>query len=105
MTNFEPITLERGVTHDPAFEQWSNRVWNVGSEMSLKKFRKDIIVELHNEAGNIALAYQGYRCWPMEYIPLGSLNSTGESVVAIESLTLQCEGWERDIAVVEPEEN
>jgi phage tail-like protein len=48
-------TLERGVTHDLEFEKWANKVWNygagLGSEVSLKDFRKDITIELYNEAG------------------------------------------------------
>lgn len=104
-TSFEPITLERGVTHDVAFEQWANKVWNFGSglgaEVSLKDFRKDIIIELYNEAGQLVLAYQIYRAWPSEYQALPELDATANAV-AIQMLVLQNEGWERDYAVVEP---
>jgi phage tail-like protein len=66
-TEFEPITLERGVTHDPEFENWANKVWTLGAsrgaEMSLKDFRMDIVLELYNEAGQLVLAYKVYRCW------------------------------------------
>jgi phage tail-like protein len=59
-TTYEPITLERGVTHDPEFEKWANKVWNYGSglgaEVSPKDFRKDIIIEVYNEAGQLAIA-------------------------------------------------
>lgn len=107
-TAFDPVILERGRTHDTAFEDWSNLVWQPapsgGTEMSLKHFRKDMVLELRNEAGNVALAFRGHRCWPTEYTPLGMLNSTEHSAVAIESLTVQCESWERDASVVEPEE-
>ncbi len=76
-TNYEAITLERGVTHDVEFEQWANKVWNFGSglgaEVSLKDFRKDIIVEVYNEAGQLALAYKVYRCWVSEYQALPEL--------------------------------
>ena len=109
ITSFAPILLKRGRTHDTAFEDWANLVWrvgqSVGSEMSLKNFRKDIVVELRNEAGSVALAFHGYRCWPSDYVPLGELNSNGDSAVATESLTVQCEAWERDTAVLEPQEN
>ena len=57
-TEYDAITLERGVTHDTEFEQWANKVWNFGSglgaEVSLKDFRKDIIIEVYNEAGQLA---------------------------------------------------
>jgi phage tail-like protein len=106
-TKYEPITLERGVTHDLEFEQWANKVWNLGSslgsEVSLADFRKDLIIEFYNEAGQLALAYKVYRCWPSEYQALPDLDA-GANVVAIQSLTLQHEGWERDYDVTEPTE-
>lgn len=104
---YEPITLERGVTHDPEFEQWANKVWNLGSglgsEVSLADFRKDIVIELYNEAGQLVMAYKVYRCWPSEYQALPELDA-GANAVAIQSLTLQHEGWERDYDVTEPSE-
>ena len=86
---YEAITLERGVTHDIDFEQWANKVWNFGSdpgaEVSLKDFRKDIVIELHNEAGQLVMAFKVYRCWPSEYVALGEL-SAAKNDVAIESI-------------------
>ena len=106
-TKFEPITLERGVTHDPEFEQWANKVWHfgagLGSEVSLKDFRKDIIIEVYNEAGQLALAYKVYRCWVSEYQALPELDAD-VSAIAIESIRLENEGWERDLSVKEPVE-
>jgi len=106
-TKYEPITLERGVTHDPEFEQWANKVWNwgsgLGSEVSLADFRKDLIIELYNEAGQLVMAYKVYRCWPSEYQALPDLDA-GANAVAIQTLTLQHEGWERDYDVKEPSE-
>ncbi len=104
---FEAITLERGVTHDQEFEQWANKVWNFGSglgaEVSLKDFRKDIIVELYNEAGQVVLAYKVFRSWVSEYQALPDLDANANAV-AIQSLKLENEGWERDYDVVEPSE-
>lgn len=106
-TKYESITLERGVTHDAEFEQWANKVWNygagLGAEVSLKDFRKDIIIELYNEAGQNVLSYKVYRCWVSEYQALPELDANGNAV-AIETITLQNEGWERDYEVTEPEE-
>src|SRR3954451_7090392 len=66
-SEYEALTLERGVTHDIDFEQWANKIWNygsgLGSEVSLKDFRKDIIIEVYNETGQLVLAYKVYRCW------------------------------------------
>lgn len=106
-TRFEPIFLERGRTHDDAFEKWVNKVWNLGaglgSEISLKDFRKDVVIELYNEAGQKVMAFFVYRCWPSHYTALSDLEAN-ETLVALESITLQHEGWERDYDVTEPEE-
>jgi phage tail-like protein len=106
-TKYEPITLERGVTHDPEFAKWANKVWNfgagLGAEVSLADFRKNVVIEMYNEAGQLALAYKVYRCWVSEYQALPELDASGNAV-AIEMITLQNEGWERDTAVVEPTE-
>jgi len=106
-TEYDAITLERGVTHDLEFEQWANKVWKVGtglgSEVSLKDFRKNIALELYNEAGQLVMAYKIYRCWVSEYTALPDLDANA-SAVAIERLVLQNEGWERDTSVAEPAE-
>ena len=106
-TKYEAITLERGVTHDPVFEQWAQKIWAVGAglgaEVSLKDFRKDIILEVYNEAGQLAIAYKIYRCWVSEYQALPDLDANANAV-AIQHIKLENEGWERDTAVVEPAE-
>ena len=107
--DYGAITLQRGVTHDVAFEQWANKVWYLpnssalGEEVSLKDFRKNIIIEVYNEAGQKVLAYNVYRCWVSEFEALPELDSMGNGV-AIQSITLQNEGWERDDSVKEPTE-
>ncbi|MDJ0729240.1 MAG: phage tail protein [Crocosphaera sp.] len=106
-TQYDPIMLERGVTHDKDFEQWSNKVWNYGAypgdEVSLQDFRKDIIIELMNEAGQVAIAYKVYRCWVSEFQALPELDSNANAV-AIQYIQLQNEGWERDYETNEPTE-
>ena len=104
-TQFDAITLERGVTHDPAFEEWANQVWRLGAgvEVALATFRKDVTLELFNEAGQVVLAYKIYRCWPSEYQPLPALDADA-GAAAFQSITLQHEGWERDTSVQEPQE-
>jgi phage tail-like protein len=107
LTEFNPITLERGLTEDTAFEDWANLVWQfgagLGSEVSLEEFRKDIILELYNEAGQLVMAYNIYRCWPSEYQALPDLDANSNAV-AIEHIKLENEGWERDSSVIEPVE-
>jgi phage tail-like protein len=106
-TKYEAITLERGVTHDTEFEKWANKVWNYGSglgaEVSLKDFRKDVIVEMYNEAGQVALAFKVYRCWVSDFQALPDLDANANAV-AIQSIKLENEGWERDYDVAEPSE-
>ena len=103
LTAYDPIVLRRGVTHDTEFEAWADLVWRLHGQMSLADFRKDIVIDLLNEAGQRALSYRVYRCWPSEYIALGDLDAN-EGAVAIETLVLQNEGWERDRDVTEPKE-
>ena len=106
-TEYEAITLEHGVTHDKEFEQWANKVWNYGSglgaEVSLKDFRKDIIIELYNEAGQKITAYKIYRCWVSEFQAQADLDANANAVL-IQNIKLENEGWERDFEVQEPAE-
>lgn len=104
-TTFDPIELERGVTHDPEFEKWANLVHTLQGDaaMSLKDYRKDIIIELLNQQGTVVKAYKVYRCWVSEYEPLSELTANGNGVV-LERIVLQNEGWERDVDVTEPAE-
>ena len=106
-TKFEAITLERGVTHDQNFTRWANRVWNYGAglsaETALSCFRKDIILEVYNEAGQLALAYKIYRCWVSEFQALPDLDANANAV-AIQTIKLENEGFEQDFEVTEPTE-
>lgn len=106
-TEYDPIMLDRGVTHDTEFEKWANKVYDygsgLGSETSLKDFRKDITIELYNEAGQLAIAYKVYRCWVSEYQSLPDLDANANAV-AIQHIKLENEGWERDQEVPEPSE-
>lgn len=115
-SEYTAITLERGVTHDVAFEQWANKVWDYhnstiddqqgatgNQDVSLKDFRKDIILEVYNEAGQKVIAYNIYRCWPSEFVALPEMDANGNAV-AILTLKLENEGWERDTSVAEPSE-
>jgi phage tail-like protein len=106
-TEYEAITLERGVTHDVEFERWANKVWNFqggsGTEVSLKDFRKDLIIEVYNEADQKVLAYNVYRCWVSEFQALPDLDANANAV-AIQHIKLENEGWERDYSVTEPTE-
>lgn len=106
-TKYEAVTLERGVTHDLEFERWANKVWNfgagLGAEVSLSDFRKDISIEVYNEAGQKVLQYNLFRCWVSDYQALPDLDANANAV-AIQTIKLELEAWERDTSVTEPAE-
>ena len=96
--------MTSGITHDPAFETWAALVWSYGGNgVVLNELRKTVTITLLNEAGQAVKAFNLNRCWPSRYQPLGCLDSNN-TLVALESLTLQYEGFERDPAVVEPKQ-
>jgi phage tail-like protein len=106
-TKYDAITLERGVTQDTEFETWANKVWTLGtplgSEVSLADFRRDIKLDLLNEAGQKVMSYKIYRCWVSEFQALPVLDAN-EAKIAIQFIKVENEGWERDLAVPEPKE-
>jgi phage tail-like protein len=106
LTKFEPITLERGVTHDTDFEVWASKTWNfhggAGAESSLADFRKDITIDVFNEAGQKVISYQIFRCWVSEYQALGDFDANANAVL-IQHIKLENEGWLRDLSVTEPD--
>ncbi|MGO9237009.1 MAG: phage tail protein [Methylocella sp.] len=105
LTDYDAITLERGVTHDLDFEAWAAKVWQIGaalgSEVSLADFRKDLILDFYNEAGQLAISYKIYRAWVSEYQALPDLDANANAV-AIQHIKLENEGWERDVSTIEP---
>lgn len=106
-TKYEAITLERGVTHDTDFEAWASKVWDYGAglsaEVSLKDFRKDVILEVYNEAGQLAIQYNLHRCWVSEFQALPDLDANANAI-AIQTIKLEVEAWERDSSITEPTE-
>ena len=105
-TRYEPITLEQGLTHDPVFEQWANLVNNLDGDaaMSLVNFRKDIVINVLNLQGAVAISYIVRRAWVSEYQALPELDAEN-CEVGIQRIVLQHEGWDRDEAVAEPNEH
>lgn len=104
-TKYDAVTLSAGVTHDTTFETWANLVNNFQGDasMSLKKFRKDIMIDVFNEEGQKAISYQVFRCWVSEYQALPELDAAGNAVM-ISTIKLENEGWQRDSSVQEPTE-
>ena len=105
-TKYEPITLERGLTHDPDFEEWANaaQALDKGSAAnSLKNLRRQMRIELLNEAGQPVHRYILHRCWVSEFQGLPDLDAGGNAV-AIEHIKIENEGWEHDLSLAEPQE-
>lgn len=103
-TTYEPITLEQGLSHDPVFENWAALVNNIAGDaaMSLKNFRKDIVINVLNLQGKVALSYKIFRAWVSDYQALPDLDAGTTNTVGIQTMTLQHEGWQRDTSVAEP---
>lgn len=105
-TKYEPITLERGITFDTDFEDWANtsQVLDQGSpSTSLKNLRKEVRIDLLNEAGQPVKRFFVHRCWVSEYQALPDLDAGGNAI-ALEHIKLENEGWERDLSLTEAPE-
>jgi phage tail-like protein len=104
-SKFEPITLEMGLTHDTQFEEWANQVNNIQGDagMSLRSYRKELIVEVLNLQGQKAMAFKVRRAWVSEFQALPDMDANANAV-AIQTLRIEHEGFERDLSVVEPVE-
>ena len=106
-TSYDPVTLEQGLTHDPVFENWANLVNSIQGDagMSLKNYRKDIIINVLDLQGQVAISYKLFRAWVSDYQALPDLDAGTMNTIGIQTITLQHEGWERDTGVAEPVES
>lgn len=104
-TTYDGITLEQGLTHDPEFEAWASKVhtYEGDSLMALDSYFKDLTLEVQNERGQVAFRYFLRRCWVSEYTAIPDLDANANAV-AIQSIKLELEGWERDLDTTEPDE-
>ena len=105
-TTYDSVTMERGITHDPEFEKWANLVHPYAGDaaMDLVNYKKELTLEMMNEKGHVVYRYFLHRCWVSEFTALPELNANANAV-AIESLKLELEGWERDVSTQEPKES
>ncbi len=105
-TSYEPITLEQGLTHDPIFENWANLVNNIqgNAAISLVNYRKDIVLNVLNLQGALAMSYRVFGAWVSEYQALPEFDAGTMNAIGIQSIILQHNGWERDTSVTEPTE-
>ncbi len=102
-TSYDAITVERGLTHDPEFEAWANKVhpYSGDTAMDLAAYKKNLTLEMMNEKGHVVYRYFLYDCWVSEYTAIPELNANANAV-AIESLKIELEGWDRDRDTKEP---
>jgi phage tail-like protein len=104
LNDYDSVTIKNGVTQDRTLHEWAGKVWAIGNqlgmEVSLKDFRKDVTLEVYNEAGQLAMAYTLYRCWPSEFQALADLDANTGGIL-FQHLKLECEGWDMDTSVPE----
>ena len=105
-TNYDGLTLERGITHDKAFEDWANKVhpYAGDSAMDLVGYKKELTLEVMNEKGQVALRYFLHDCWVSDFTAVPALDAMANAV-AVESIKIELNGWERDVDTVEPDES
>ena len=104
-TTYDAVTMERGITHDLEFEKWANMVHPYAGDaaMDLVNYKKELTLEVMNEKGHVVLRYFLHDCWVSECTAVPDLDANANAV-AIESLKIELEGWERDASTTEPNE-
>jgi len=104
-SKFEPITFERGLTHDPGFEEWANLVYSTEGDaaVSLAGYKRNLLLQINNLQGTPVKSFRILRAWVSEYTATAELDANANAVL-IESIVVQNEGFERDPDVVEPVE-
>jgi phage tail-like protein len=97
--------MERGITHDPEFERWANLVHPYAGDKSrnLVEYKKVLTLEVLNEKGHAALRYFLHGCWVSEFTSVPALDANANAV-AVETIKIELEGWERDVDTKEPDE-
>lgn len=105
-TSYEAVTMERGVTHAREFEAWANKIHPTAGDtsMDLVGYKKNLTLEVMNERGHVAMRYALFSCWVSEFTALPDLDANANAV-AIESIKIEMEGWERDVETKEPDES
>ncbi len=104
-TQYDGLTLERGVTHDVEFELWANKIHPFAGDvaMDLDNYKKELTLEVLNEKGQVALRYFLHGCWVSEFTAIPALDGNANAV-AIETIKIELDGWERDVGTTEPDQ-
>lgn len=102
-SKFDPITMERGITWDTEFQDWANLVYSTtggDAAVSLLNYKRDILIDFLNLQGTVVRTYRVFNCWVSEFTSLPELDANSQSI-AMETIIIQNEGFERDESVVE----
>jgi phage tail-like protein len=105
-TSYDPITLERGVTHDSAFVDWADCAQKLDQghpTQNLVNLRRDIHLVLLNEQGQQVHRYNVHDAWVSEYQAMSDLDA-GANAVVIEHIKVEHQGWEHDDTLTEPDQ-
>jgi phage tail-like protein len=104
-TQWDGLTLERGVTHDLDFEAWANKIHPFSGDiaMDLDNYKKELTLEVLNEKGQVAIRYFLHGCWVSEFTAIPALDGNANAV-AIETIKIELDGWERDQGTTEPDQ-
>ena len=97
MTKWEPITLERGLSADTAFQAWMNQVntyTKAGgqSNESVHGFRKNLQIEMYDLQNELVLTINVYNAWPSK-LTVAEFDAKANELI-IEHIELQNEGWD-----------
>jgi phage tail-like protein len=95
--SYEAITLDAGITHDMAFEDWAS------AGTSRKNPKKDIVIDVFNEAGQKVISYYLYNCWVSEFQGIPELDEAAKAT-AIQTIKIENEGWKKDSSAMKAEE-
>jgi phage tail-like protein len=104
MISYDAVTLERGISYDDDFNRWMKSVTDGlqeggdplprsgFTENGSESYRTNVVIRLHDKAGNAVKQYTLKNAWPSEYT-IGDFDATSNDVV-VSSLVLQHHGIE-----------
>ena len=97
LTKWEPITLERGLSADAAFQKWMievNRYTKAGGQENeaVHNFRKNLQIEMYDLQNDLVMTINVYNAWPSK-LTIADFDAKANEL-AIEHIELQNEGWD-----------
>jgi phage tail-like protein len=97
LTKWEPITLERGLSADTAFQEWMVLVnkytkAGLGADEAVHAFRKNLNIEMYSLQNELVMTINVYNAWPSK-LTIADFDAKANEL-AIEHMELQNEGWD-----------